>query len=156
MIVLTGFTVSPADEVKSRKYSFKVYHTGTVFYFAADNEDNLMLWLDAVSKGTLRADAQNQNVELYSETDESDSESHKSKTKCSPPESSKPNREKSFGSLKKSMRKDVGLFKDHETGGASLDRKYLKFLHARNQSLPVPTAQFRSYRRVLPTSTSNK
>lgn len=133
-----------------------MYHTGTVFYFAADTEDSLLLWLDAVSKGTLGVDAQNQNVGLFSETDESDSESHKGKSKYNSPESSKSNSEKSFGSLKKSVRKDAGLFKDHEIGGASLDRKYLKFLSARNQSMPVPTAQFRSYRRVLPTSIPNK
>lgn len=151
MIILTGFTVSPAAEIKSRKYSFKVYHTGTVFYFAADTEDYLILWLDAVSKGTFGADTQNQSVELFSETDESDSESHKNKLKCIP-ESSKLNPEKSFGSLKKSVRKDTGSFKDHEISGASLDRKYLKFLSARSQNMPVPTAQFRSYRRVLPTS----
>lgn len=154
MIVLTGFTVSPATEVKSRKYSFKVYHTGTVFYFAADTDDNLILWLDAVNKGTLGTDTQDQSVELFSETDESDSESHKSKLKCTH-QSDKANPEKLFGSLKKSARKD-GSFKDYETGGASLDRKYLKFLSARNQNMPVPTAQFRSYRRVLPTSTPNK
>ncbi|KAG5321509.1 CNKR2 kinase, partial [Acromyrmex heyeri] len=155
LIVLTGFTVSPATEIKSRKYSFKVYHTGTVFYFAADSEDNLIMWLDAVNKGTLGTDTQDQSVELFSETDESDSESHKSKLKCTP-QSDKTNPEKLFGSLKKSARKDTGSFKDHETGGASLDRKYLKFLSARNQNMPVPTAQFRSYRRVLPTSTPNK
>ncbi|KAG5315212.1 CNKR3 kinase, partial [Acromyrmex insinuator] len=155
LIVLTGFTVSPATEIKSRKYSFKVYHTGTVFYFAADSEDNLIMWLDAVNKGTLGTDTQDQSVELFSETDESDSESHKNKLKCTP-QSDKANPEKLFGSLKKSARKDTGSFKDHETGGASLDRKYLKFLSARNQNMPVPTAQFRSYRRVLPTSTPNK
>lgn len=155
LIVLTGFTVSPASEIKSRKYSFKVYHTGTVFYFAADTEDCLILWLDAVSRGTLGADTQNQSVGLYSETDESDSESHKSKPKCTS-ESCKLSPEKSFGSLKKSIRRDAASLKDHEITGASLDRKYLKFLSARNQSMPVPTAQFRSYRRVLPTSTPNK
>ncbi|XP_012062412.1 PREDICTED: uncharacterized protein LOC105625698 [Atta cephalotes] len=155
LIILTGFTVSPATEVKSRKYSFKVYHTGTVFYFAADTEDNLIMWLDAVNKGTLGADTQEQSIELFSETDESDNESHKNKLKCTP-QSDKANPEKLFGSLKKSARKDTGSFKDHETSGASLDRKYLKFLSARNQNMPVPTAQFRSYRRVLPTSTSNK
>jgi len=155
LIVLTGFTVSPASEIKSRKYSFKVYHTGTVFYFAADTEDYLITWLDAVSKGTLGADTQNQSVGLFSETDDSDSEVYKSKPKCTL-ESSKLNPEKSFGSVKKSIRRDVGSFKDHEITGASLDRKYLKFLSARNQSMPVPTAQFRSYRRVLPTSTPNK
>ncbi|KAL6444388.1 hypothetical protein ACFW04_001922 [Cataglyphis niger] len=156
LIVLTGFTVSPAAEVKSRKYAFKVYHTGTVFYFAADAEDSLILWLDAVSKGTLGADTHNQTIGLFSETDESDSEIHKSKIKCTL--ESKSNLEKnSFGSLKKVVRKDNGSFKDHhEISGASLDRKYLKFLGARNQNMPVPTAQFRSYRRVLPTSTPNK
>nr|XP_012216845.1 PREDICTED: uncharacterized protein LOC105668809 isoform X1 [Linepithema humile] len=154
LIVLTAFTVSPAAEVKSRKYAFKVYHTGTVFYFAADTEDYLILWLDAINKGTLGADTHNQSIGLFSETDESDSESsHKSKTKCTP--ESKANVEKSFNSLKK-VRKDVGAFKDHEIGGASLDRKYLKFLGTRNQNIPVPTAQFRSYRRVLPSSTPNK
>lgn len=152
LIVLTGFTVSPAAEVKSRKYAFKVYHTGTVFYFAADAEDSLILWLDAVTKGTLGADTNNQIIGLFSETDESDSENHKSKIKYTL--ESKPNLEKnSFGSLKKVVRKDIGSFKDHEISGASLDRKYLKFLGARNQNMPVPTAQFRSYRRVLPTST---
>ncbi|XP_077280877.1 connector enhancer of ksr isoform X2 [Temnothorax americanus] len=158
LILLTGFTVAPASEVKSRKYSFKVYHTGTVFYFAADTEDTLILWLDAVSKGTLgAADTQNQSVGLFSETDESDNEGHnKSKPKCVS-ESSNVSPEKSFGSLKKSVRRDAGSYKDHEITGASLDRKYLKFLSARNQNIPVPTAQFRSYRRVLPTSTpSNK
>jgi len=116
----------------------------------------LILWLDAINKGTLGADTHNQSVGLFSETDESDSEnSHKSKTKCTP--ESKANLEKSFGSLKKTVRKDVtGVFKDHEIGGASLDRKYLKFLGAKNHNIPVPTAQFRSYRRVLPSSTSNK
>lgn len=153
LIVLTGFTVSPASEIKSRKYSFKVYHTGTVFYFAADTEDSLILWLDAVSKGTLGADTQNQSIGLFSETDESDNESYKNKPKCTLESSPKLNPEKSFGSLKKSVRKDVGSFKDHEIVGASLDRKYLKFLSSRNQNMPVPTAQFRSYRRVLPTST---
>jgi len=124
-----------------------------VFYFAADTEDSLILWLDAVSKGTLGADIQDQIIGLFSETDESDSEGCKNKLKRTP-KSFKSNPEK-FGSLKKSARKDAGLFKDHEIGGTSLDRKYLKFLSAKNQNMPVRTAQFRSYRRVLPTSTSN-
>jgi hypothetical protein len=32
--------------------------------------------------------------------------------------------------------------------GSSLDRKYLRFLGSRNNIVPVPTSQFRSYRRV--------
>lgn len=49
---------------------------------------------------------------------------------------------KKFGSL----RKQTG---DSEGGGSSLDRKYLGFL-GRGSAVPVPTAQFRSYRRVAP------
>ncbi|KAG7205570.1 hypothetical protein KM043_007542 [Ampulex compressa] len=154
LIALTGFTVSQAAEVKSRKYAFKVYHTGTVFYFAADTEDCLTLWLDAINKATLGADGHNRNSALFSETDESDGE-HKSKMRNSHTPEVKANTEKSFGSLKKVVRKDSGS-KDHEISGASLDRKYLKFLGAKNQNVPVPTAQFRSYRRVLPTSTLSK
>lgn len=152
LIVLTGFTVSLAAEVKSRKYAFKIYHTGTVFYFAADTEDCLTVWLEAINKGTLGADVH--NVGLFSETDESDNENHKNKKKYV--SESKPNLEKSFGSLKKTTGKNTGTYKEHEIIGASLDRKYLKFLGARNQNIPVPTAQFRSYRKVLPTSTPNK
>ncbi|XP_014468751.1 PREDICTED: uncharacterized protein LOC106741360 isoform X2 [Dinoponera quadriceps] len=151
LIALAGFTVSQAAEVKSRKYAFKVYHTGTAFYFAADTEDCLSLWLDAINKATLGADGYNQNAGLYSETDESDGERNRMRGTLE----SRQSLDKSFGSLKKIARKDM-VFKDHEIVGASLDRKYLKFLGAKNQNMPVPTAQFRSYRRVLPTSTPNK
>ncbi|XP_076765350.1 connector enhancer of ksr isoform X4 [Xylocopa sonorina] len=155
LIALTGFTVSRAAEVKSRKYAFKVYHTGTVFYFAADTEDSLALWVDAINKATLGADGHSRSSALFSETDESDSE-QKSKAKSVPTPEYKPNVEKSFGSLKKIVRKDSSTYKDHEISGASLDRKYLKFLGTKNHNVPVPTAQFRSYRRVIPTSTPNK
>ncbi|XP_076238407.1 connector enhancer of ksr [Calliopsis andreniformis] len=155
LIALPGFTVSRAAEVKSRKYAFKVYHTGTVFYFAADTEDSLAIWLDAINKATLGADGHSRNSALFSETDESDSE-QKTKPKNTHVPEYKPNLEKSFGSLKKVVRKDSTGYKDHEMSGASLDRKYLKFLGAKNHNVPVPTAQFRSYRKVLPTSTPNK
>ncbi|XP_076683432.1 connector enhancer of ksr isoform X3 [Andrena cerasifolii] len=155
LIALPGFTVSRAAEVKSRKYAFKVYHTGTVFYFAADTEDSLTLWLEAINKATLGADGHSRNSALFSETDESDGE-QKSKVKNALTPEYKSNLDKSFGSLKKVVRKDSTGYKDHEINGASLDRKYLKFLGTRNHNVPVPTAQFRSYRRVLPTSTPNK
>ncbi|XP_046471196.1 serine-rich adhesin for platelets [Neodiprion pinetum] len=157
LIALTGFTASQATEVKSRKYAFKVYHTGTVFYFAADTEDILTIWLDAINKATLGGESHGQTSALFSETDESDSE-NKAKLKNGSP-LDKPNLEKKFGSLKKLGRKDSS-FKEQEMGGASLDRMYLRFLRysgaGSNQIVPVPTAQFRSYRRVLPTSTPNR
>ncbi|OXU26706.1 hypothetical protein TSAR_000117 [Trichomalopsis sarcophagae] len=151
LIALSGFTASQATEVKSRKYAFKVYYTGTVFYFAADTEDTLVMWLDAINRATIGPD---RSSGIFTETDESDSETKNNKAK-SPSAESKPLAEKTFGSLKKLGKKDSGM-KDHEMGGASLDRKYLKFLGSRTQNVPVPTAQFRSYRRVLPTSTPSR
>ncbi|KAJ8673001.1 hypothetical protein QAD02_004262 [Eretmocerus hayati] len=152
LIALSGFTASQASEVNSRKFAFKVYYTGTVFYFAADAEDTLAMWLDAINRATLGAD---RTSGLFTETDESDCDSKQIKPSKNSKEDSKPLVEKTFGSLKKLGRRDpVG--KDHEITGASLDRKYLKFLGGRTQNVPVPTAQFRSYRRVLPSSTPNK
>lgn len=48
--------MSPADEVKSRKFAFKVYHTGTIFYFATGSQDELTAWLDCFSLATLTLD----------------------------------------------------------------------------------------------------
>ncbi|XP_063974897.1 uncharacterized protein Cnk [Diachasmimorpha longicaudata] len=155
LIVLPGFTASQAPEVKSRKFAFKVYHTGTVFYFAADADDSLTLWLDSINKATLGADCSNRTSGLFSETDDSDSET-KGKPKNTGSETKNgADKTSSFGSLKKIGRKNSGA-KDHDIGGASLDRKYLRFLGARTHDIPVPTAQFRSYRRVLPMSTPSQ
>ena len=151
LIALTGFTASQASEVKSRKYAFKIYHTGTVFYFAADTEDLLLTWLEAVSKTTLGVDTVDRSSGLFSETDESDGES-KGKVKSPEVLGSK---DKGFGSLKKGGKKDSSFKEQSLPAGASLDRKYLKFL-GKSQNVPVPTAQFRSYRRVLPNSTPNR
>jgi connector enhancer of kinase suppressor of Ras 2 len=136
--------------VKSRKYAFKVYYTGTVFYFAADTDDTFIMWLEAINRVTSGTEP---TSGLFSETDESDRENIIN-VKSSSIES-KPLTEKTFGSLKKLGKKDSTV-KDHEISGASLDRKYLKFLGAKTHNIPVPTAQFRSYRRVLPTSTSSR
>ncbi|BES99670.1 SAM domain (Sterile alpha motif) [Nesidiocoris tenuis] len=167
MVYLPGFTVSPAEEVKSRPFAFKVYHTGTMFYFAAETNFELSVWLDAISTATLEPNLTTQEV-LYSE-----SEGELPKTEPVTPESRKqplpvpvatssPNPppsssgsesgSKMFGSLKKLGRRDKhdkekeSKEKDGSTGGSSLDRKCLRILGT--GPLPVPTAQYRSYRRV--------
>lgn len=58
MIFLPGFTVSPAEEVKSRNFSFKVYHTGTTFYFAAESEDELSRWVESFARVTVSCEEQ--------------------------------------------------------------------------------------------------
>lgn len=57
MISLPGFTVSDAEEVKSRRFAFKVYHTGTMFYFAADNHEEMLAWMDCITVATRSQDS---------------------------------------------------------------------------------------------------
>lgn len=63
MIILSGFTVSVADEVKSRSNAFKVYHMGTMFYFAAETQDDLSMWLDWFSTATI-TDGHNSSISI--------------------------------------------------------------------------------------------
>nr|CAD7601690.1 unnamed protein product [Timema genevievae] len=84
MIGLSGFTASLAEEVKSRKFAFKIYHTGTVFYFAAETDEELTMWLDCIVLATLKQDFNKPSVGMdsdctgvfFSETDD-DSDSEK-------------------------------------------------------------------------------
>ncbi|XP_066991200.2 uncharacterized protein cnk isoform X2 [Anabrus simplex] len=185
MIALPGFTASVAEEVKSKKYAFKVYHTGTVFYFAAETEEERTTWLDSISVMTVLQEP-NKSIHsddvCFSETDEEpDAEAGTETETCFPspkmrkfagllPNTSRSHQnlasdvkttdaQKKFGSLKKLGRKGVdsgGSSPAHSetsvpspTSAASLDRKYLRFLGGgRSNVVPVPTAQFRSYRRV--------
>ncbi|KAG8338517.1 identical protein binding, partial [Homalodisca vitripennis] len=68
MISLPGFTVSDAEEVKSRRFAFKVYHTGTMFYFAADNHEEMTLWMDCITVAT-RAQDSHSTTPLFSESE---------------------------------------------------------------------------------------
>ncbi|XP_050432070.1 connector enhancer of kinase suppressor of ras 2 [Adelges cooleyi] len=187
MIILSGFTVSVADEVKSRANAFKVYHMGTMFYFAAESSDDLAMWLDWFSTAT-SVDGHNSNVEAVSETDgEEDNLPDENQGPMDPPITVKPEtshetnftssalknistfisshmgshstgnsasqKNKNFHSLKKQQKKN--LSKEDQAKGSSLDRKHWKFLGmgmiGRDSSEPVPTSQYRSYRRVPPT-----
>lgn len=53
MIYLEGCTVAAAGEVKSRAHAFKVYHTGTAFYFACDSRDAQLAWIQLIHRATL-------------------------------------------------------------------------------------------------------
>ncbi|XP_044742809.1 uncharacterized protein LOC123305220 [Chrysoperla carnea] len=165
VVFLPGFTVSLATEVKSRTNAFKVYHTGTAFYLSADNNETMLTWVDVITSATLTTDinlSKSSDISLYSETDESEDEEKLVKHEKSEASSS-PARK--FGSLKKfTSRKHSDASTTSSTatttdspGSTSLDRKYLRFFnshsstkHSKNQNVPVPTAQFRSYRKVIP------
>ncbi|KAG5898199.1 hypothetical protein JTB14_005579 [Gonioctena quinquepunctata] len=146
LIFLSGFTVAVASEVKSRSNAFKVYHTGTVFYFSADDPDALQSWIELIRTATLHNELhKSQDSSLYSETDESDSEKPKQMDE-------KTDTLKKFGSLKKfTSKKSSG--ESSPSGSTSLDRKWFfnKSSSQPKHSLPVPTAQFRSYRKIRTT-----
>uniref|UniRef100_A0A1Y1M4E1 Connector enhancer of kinase suppressor of ras 2 n=1 Tax=Photinus pyralis TaxID=7054 RepID=A0A1Y1M4E1_PHOPY len=149
LIFLSGFTASIATEVKSRSNAFKVYHTGTVFYFSADNPETLSSWIELITAGTLLYDNVKSNDSiLFSESDDSDSE----KSKGSGDRSNESL--KKFGSLKKTASGKSGT--TAPSGSSSLDRKW--FFNKTNSiyknSVPVPTAQFRSYRKIPSASIS--
>lgn len=81
---------------------------------------------------------------LYSETDDSDSDKPKSITNEKPPETIR-----KFGSLKKFTSKK-NSDSSSQSGSTSLDRKWFFHKSPMNSknSVPVPTAQFRSYRKI--------
>lgn len=123
-------------------HAFKVYHTGTVFYFSAEDLESVTAWIDNIEAATLHDPSNTSEEILYSETDESDAE--KLKTSTSEKPSQDPN--KKFGSLKKfASRKNEST----PSGSTSLDRKWFfnKSSTTKN-SMPIPTAQFRSYRKI--------
>ncbi|XP_049794761.1 uncharacterized protein LOC126204418 isoform X4 [Schistocerca nitens] len=184
MVSLPGFTAAPATEVKSKSFAFKIYHTGTVFYFAVESEDELSGWLDCISAATVVSDSSQEPEVVFSETEEEDPltplpmdqdsnhSSPKSRrfaawlggssqpgspqnaitTSSTGEDSGKISVEsRKFGSLKKASSNKIASTAANESSpnpSSSLDRKYLRFLGAPPQ--PVPTARFRSYRRVVP------
>lgn len=128
--------------MKSRSNAFKVYHTGTVFYFSAEDHETLQNWIDLITAATLSADNSKTNDgTLFSETDDSDTEKSKNSEKQN-------DSLKKFGSLKKfTSKKSSNATQD---GSTSLDRKWFfnKSSGQPKNTLPVPTAQFRSYRKI--------
>lgn len=125
-----------------------MYHTGTVFYFSAEDAESATSWIETISAATLLYES-NKTMEqiLYSETDESDADKPKTPTTEKHVESIK-----KFGSLKKFTSKKSS--DSTQSGSTSLDRKWFfnKSSNMKN-TMPVPTAQFRSYRKI-PTSVS--
>ncbi|XP_047986298.1 uncharacterized protein LOC125226372 [Leguminivora glycinivorella] len=160
MIQLAGFTAAAAGEVKSRPHAFKVYHTGTAFYFACDSADAARAWLELITRATHQPAplAADHLPKQYSETEystDSDIEAERPRDRDRDYKD-KENKSK-FGSLKKLTHRMQRSESTETVGAASLDRKYLRFF-SRNKNkedkkskaslVPVPTEHYRSYRRV--------
>ncbi|XP_041976438.1 uncharacterized protein LOC121731148 [Aricia agestis] len=161
MIYLEGWTVCAAGEVRSRAHAFKVYHTGTAFYFACESQDAAAAWTQLIHRATLLPSLRPDQMDLskqYSETEysESDSEAESERRSERDRERERERDSKSkFGSLRKLTRRGSS------ENVASLDRKYLRFFSrgrtkeetkpkSKQPGVPVPTEHYRSYRRAAP------
>ncbi|KAI5635638.1 endonuclease/Exonuclease/phosphatase family domain-containing protein [Phthorimaea operculella] len=143
MIALPGWAVCAAGEVRSRQHAFKVYHTGTAFYFAADTRDAMQAWLQLLTRATV-AHTDNQVDGKFG--------SLKKLT-------SRMARSESHEAVAGGGAGSGGAGGGH--AAASLDRKCLRFFSRhrgkddhknKNKTIigvPVPTEHVRTYRRVL-------
>lgn len=168
LIFLPGFTVSLAKEVHSKPFAYKVYHPKKSFYFAAESQQALEQWMDYIRKATLKGNKINldpmsdiNTKELYSETDSSDDDEDVFEEKCHTSTFFK----HSVSNSKKRSTDDVPNVIKHEKyhlGFGSLKKftkQSLPFSSNKNykereekkknaSDIPVPTAQFRSYRKI--------
>lgn len=131
--------------MRSRSNAFKVYHTGTAFYFSTESSETMNSWVELMTSATHLSDVLKPTDVLFSETDESDSE--KSKADGKEKETSR-----KFDSLKKLTYKKRTSDNASQNESTSLDRKYLRnfFNSKQPKNVPVPTPQFRTYRKVVP------
>ncbi|XP_061401266.1 uncharacterized protein LOC133337017 [Musca vetustissima] len=168
VIFLPGFTVSLAKEVHSKPFAFKVYHSAKTFYFAAESQDALNQWVEFIRVSTLAqhtntlngSEAEIDSSTLFSENDSSSEESESVVTKnlCTP--SPQANREMSVSSASvqtktpnstpistKSDRRYLGSLRKLTKGSLQFKSSSANEKKMSND-IPVPTDQFRSYRKV--------
>lgn len=174
LIFLPGFTVSLAKEVHSKQFAYKVYHPKKTFYFAAETEQALGQWMEYIRRAILKGSPtpidpmQVDNVntrDLFSETDSSEDENEfedvtqlssfkhallgggRTKKRGSVDETSSTTSKSEkyhlgFGSLKKFTNLHNLPFTSSKSDKDRDERKKAQ------SDIPVPTAQFRSYRKI--------
>lgn len=147
LVFLSGFTVSLASEIHSKPFAFKVYHALKTLYFAAETQEALNQWMEY-----LRRAASNQTTaipaassvpqitdikEIFTETEssEEDMEEGENNTVSSgATQEVKPEKyHLGLGSLKK-------FNNPFSSNKGNAEKK--------NNDLPIPSAQFRSYKKV--------
>ncbi|KAK7072018.1 Connector enhancer of kinase suppressor of ras [Halocaridina rubra] len=171
LVYLPGFHVCPANDVKSKKYAFKIYHSsGATFYFACDTSEERSRWMSQMGLSTISSSThqrqqytqhQNQWDDVYySETDD-ELEDRTSPSRLSPQSNQSrvsPNRE-NVNSLWRGN--SVSPLRGSQSRGPQLTslsgarNQALRFLqHGKDIEQPMPTASFRSYRRVSETTST--
>lgn len=151
---LTGFTVSLATEIRSKPFAFKVYHAIKSLYFAAETQEALSQWMEYLRQATVVKGLSLPSAvppreiteikEIFSETESSEEEtestdvgsgsSHQKSSITEPSESLTVKYHLGLGSLKK-------FTKSNPFSSNRGDKKP-------SSDIPIPTAQFRSYKKV--------
>jgi len=159
VIFLPGFTVSLAKEVHSKPHAFKVYHTAKSFYFAAESLDALNQWVDFLRQASLKVPPSTGSKgggdakDLYSENDSSGEECDALVIQNLSTPSPQGNKE----SMSMSMTLSGGTPPSsapikHERGYLDSFRKFTNTFKSSaakpSSDIPVPTEQYRSYRKV--------
>lgn len=160
LIFLSGFTVSLAKEVHSKQYAFKVYHPSKTFYFASETYEALLQWTEYIKQAIMKAAPISNVLEtdpkhLFSETDLSDDENDPQNDSSMLMDSMKEldgsgnSHRLNFGSLRKFAKPS------NNVNAESPDNKFLGFFTSHKSQekrilndLPIPTSQFKSYRKV--------
>ncbi|XP_074658041.1 connector enhancer of kinase suppressor of ras 2-like isoform X2 [Tubulanus polymorphus] len=57
LIAVPGFQVSPAPEIKGKRFAFKLAHSGTTFYFASDSQEDRSKWMNKLGLAAIGFDA---------------------------------------------------------------------------------------------------
>ena len=150
-------------------WRFDWMRAGTMFYFACETKDELNQWLNTVMQSATAAHSQHHNDSgackdassvskgnYYSETedeswDEGDVRAGHSNTlgrRKGKSSSTAPFSSATLGRRRITVGPDSsGHAEKTSPVAASLDRKYLRFLRVAPEKQPVPTPQFRSYRK---------
>lgn len=159
VIFLPGFTVSLAKEVHSKPHAFKVYHTAKTFYFAAESLNALNQWVDFLRQASLKVPPSSGSKsggdakDLYSENDSSGEENDALVTQNLSTPSPQGNKE----AMSMSMVLSGGTPPSsapikHERGYLDSFRKFTNTFKSSaakpSSDIPVPTEQYRSYRKV--------
>uniref|UniRef100_A0A1I8P3Q7 Connector enhancer of kinase suppressor of ras n=1 Tax=Stomoxys calcitrans TaxID=35570 RepID=A0A1I8P3Q7_STOCA len=165
VIFLPGFTVSLAKEVHSKTFAFKVYHSAKTFYFAAESQDALSQWVEFIRQSTLTLNTSISGSEaavnahdLFSENESSSEESENHViTPCTPsPQSGKDSPQSQLVTGKSQNNTPISTKSDRRYLGSlrKLTKGSLQFKSSStsekkiSNDIPVPTEQFRSYRKV--------
>ncbi|GFN80869.1 connector enhancer of kinase suppressor of ras 2, partial [Plakobranchus ocellatus] len=64
LIHLPAFQVSPATNLKTKKFAFKIHNAGTTFYFASERQEDMSKWMNKLGLAAIKFDIESRNVAM--------------------------------------------------------------------------------------------